>query len=134
MTGQLQQTITKALDKYSCIQAAYLFGSRVRGREKKKSDLDLAVVSTQNISGWERIEMETDLSNQIGVDVDLVIFHQANPLLQHQILKHGRLIMEKSRPERIRQETWARYEYLDTRHLHKELGDLMYKMIVEGLL
>lgn len=127
MNDRLQQIIAQALDKYTCIQAAYLFGSRAREREKKKSDLDLAVVSTEDISGWERIEMETDLSSQIGVDVDLVIFHQANPLLQHQILKHGRLILEKNRSERIRQEKWARYEYLDTRHLHKELGDLIHE-------
>ena len=127
MNNQLWQCITQALDKYSCIQAAYLFGSRARGRAKKKSDLDLAVISAQDISGWERIEMETDLSNQLGIDVDLVIFHQLNPLLQHQILKHGRLIFEKDRSERIRQETRARYEYLDTRYLYKELGDLMHE-------
>ncbi|WP_279614670.1 nucleotidyltransferase domain-containing protein [Desulfovermiculus halophilus] len=71
--------------------------------------------------------METSVSSQIGIDVDLVIFHQAPPLLQHQVLKYGRLIFEKNRSERIRQETWARYEYLDTRYLYKELGDLMHE-------
>ncbi len=127
MKDRLQYAISQALDKYSCIQAAYLFGSRAEGCARDKSDLDLAAVSTEDISGWERIDMETDISNQLGIDVDLVIFHQANPLLQHQILKHGYLVFEKNRSERIRQETWARYEYLDTRHLHKELGDLLHE-------
>jgi hypothetical protein len=51
-----------------------------------------------------------------------VIFHQAQILLQHQILKYGSLIFEQNASERIKQETMARREYLDTRFLFKELA------------
>lgn len=118
--------ISQALSRYSCVQAAYLFGSRARGRAKGKSDLDLALVCSKAVSGLERMEMETQLSDMLLTDVDLVIFHQANPLLQHKILQYGRLVYEMDRGERIRQEKLARYEYLDTQYLHKELGDLIH--------
>ncbi|MFU8769955.1 MAG: type VII toxin-antitoxin system MntA family adenylyltransferase antitoxin [Desulfotignum sp.] len=78
---------------YFCgIAAVYLFGSAATGKMKADSDLDIAVMSAGRIDGFERISMETALSNLLGRDVDLVIFHQAGVLLQHQILKYGCLI------------------------------------------
>ena len=118
--------ISQALSRYSCVQAAYLFGSRAQGRAKGRSDLDLAVVCSRDVFGLERLEVETQLSNMLHADVDLVIFHQANPLLQHKILQYGKLVYEMDRRERIRQEKLARYEYLDTQYLHKELKDLIH--------
>ncbi|MFO8032027.1 MAG: nucleotidyltransferase domain-containing protein [Desulfohalobiaceae bacterium] len=118
--------LQQALSRYSFVQAAYIFGSRATGRAKAESDLDLALVCSRAVSGLERVEMETQLSNRLQADVDLVIFHQANPLLQHKILQYGRLVYEMDRRERIKQEKLARYEYLDTKYLHKELGDLIH--------
>jgi len=126
MNTSEKDSILQALSRYSCVQAAYLFGSRAKGRAKGESDLDLGLVCSRAVSGLERVEMETQLSHMLHADVDLVIFHQANPLLQHKILQYGRLVYERDRRERIRQEKLARYEYLDTKYLHKELGDLIH--------
>jgi len=103
------------------IAAVYLFGSVATGRDRKGSDLDLAIVIKKPISGRERLRIEADLSNRLRRDVDLVVFGQAAPLLQHQILKNGRLICENDPAERIRQEVLARAEYLDTRRLFREI-------------
>ena len=103
------------------IAAVYLFGSTATGRNRKSSDLDLAIVTKRTISGRERLRIEADLSSRLQRDVDLVIFGQAAPLLQHQILKNGRLIYENDPAERIRQEVRARAEYLDTRRLFREI-------------
>jgi len=105
---------------YPFIAALFLFGSRVGDRERAHSDVDLAIVASEPLTSWQRVELETDFSNALKKDVDIVFFGQASPLLQHQILRKGRLIYEKDRKERVRQETFARYAYLDTRHLHKE--------------
>ncbi|OPY06290.1 MAG: hypothetical protein A4E66_02259 [Syntrophus sp. PtaB.Bin001] len=64
-----------------------------------------------------------ELSSILKRDVDLVVFGQATPLLQHQILKYGRLICENDPEERVRQEVMARAEYLDTRNLFREIPD-----------
>ena len=103
------------------IAAVYLFGSAAAGKMRADSDLDIAVMSAGRIDGFERISMETALSNLLGRDVDLVIFHQAGVLLQHQILKYGCLVYERDPAERVRQETISRSQYLDTRYLYKKL-------------
>jgi len=104
------------------IAAVYLFGSFARGVMKKSSDIDLAVMTFRSIPPMKRINWETELSNILKKDVDLVIFSQVGCLLQHQILKYGKLIYEKNAQERVRQETAARREYLDSRFLFKELS------------
>lgn len=103
------------------IAAVYLFGSTATGRERQDSDLDLAIITKSKISGRERLRLEADLSDRIGRNVDLVVFGQVGPLLQHQILKYGRLLCENDPAERVRQEVLARAEYLDTRCLYREI-------------
>ena len=103
------------------IAAVYLFGSAATGKDRRNSDLDLAIISKRIITSRERLKIETELSNRLRRDVDLVVFGQASPLLQHQILKYGRLVSENDPDERVRQEVRARSEYLDTRHLFREI-------------
>ncbi len=121
LSDKLEQFATEHI----FIKAMYIFGSVAQETAKPNSDTDIAIVSNRQVSGWERIELENKLSDQIGADVDLTVFHQASPLLQHQILKYGSLVYEESAEERIRQEVEARYQYLDTRFLYKKLGDLI---------
>ena len=103
------------------IAALYLFGSAATGKMRSTSDIDIAVMSTCGIDGFEKATMETELSNILHRDVDIVVFHQADILLQHQILKYGKLLYVKDDAERVRQETIARRQYLDTRHLYRKL-------------
>lgn len=101
------------------IVAAYVFGSCATGRERPVSDVDIAIMIRGSIDTFERVRMETELSNLLGKDADLVIFGSASPLLRHQILKYGHLVFEANRRERIRQETTARWEYLDSLTLYR---------------
>lgn len=118
--------ITLQIEKYASshdnIVVVYLFGSAATGKMRPSSDLDIAIMSTCRIDGFERIAMETELSNLLHIDVDLVVFHQAEVLLQHQILKYSRLLYEKDSSVRVKQETTSRREYLDTRFLFRELA------------
>jgi len=103
------------------IVAAYIFGSAATGCSRPGSDLDLAIMTLKEMPGCLRIAYETELSNVLDCDVDLVVFGQSGALLQHQILKNGHLVYEADPAARVRQEVLARYEYLDTRFLYKEL-------------
>ncbi|MEI6261223.1 MAG: nucleotidyltransferase domain-containing protein [Deltaproteobacteria bacterium] len=103
------------------VVAIYIFGSAATGKDRPGSDIDLAVMVASAFSGMARVEMETALSNLLCRDVDLVIFGQTAPLLQHQILKYGRLIYEAVPRERILQEVGARRHYLDTAFLYKKM-------------
>lgn len=109
--------------------AIYVFGSTATGKDRPGSDIDLAVMVAGAFPGMARVEMETTLSSLLGRDVDLVVFGQSSPLLQHQILKYGRLIYEAVPRERILQEVGARRHYLDTAFLYKKIktrGNAVY--------
>ena len=53
--------------------------------------------------------------------VEVIVFDQSTPLMQHKVLKYGILIYEGDSHERVRQEVVARYDYFDCQRLHKEL-------------
>jgi len=116
------QNLTRMFRKRKKIAAVYIFGSSATNRNRRRSDLDLAIVAKKTIPLRELLILETNISNQLQRDVDLVVFGQAKTLLQHQIMKYGRLIFENDPKERIRQEVRARAEYLDTRSLFRELA------------
>lgn len=118
---EIAEAVKDFFSSHEQIAAVYLFGSAARGIMRKSSDVDIAVMTFCPIPTMKRISWETELSNILSKDVDLIIFSQAGSLLQHQVLKYGKLLYEKNFKERVRQETTTRREYLDTRFLHKEL-------------
>lgn len=99
--------------------AIYLFGSIATAKNRPGSDIDVAIMVRSRIKGMERVQLETSLSNLLKRDVDLVVFGEASPLLQHQILRNSRLVYEMDPKDRVRQEVAARCEYLDTASLYK---------------
>ena len=115
------QDLTPIFRKRKNIAAVYIFGSTATGRDRRGSDIDLAIIVKKAIAHRERLKLEADLSSLLRQDVDLVVFGHAAPLLQHQILKYGRLVCENDPAERVRQEVRARAEYLDTRRLFREI-------------
>lgn len=54
------------------IAAVYLFGSHATGHQRKRSDLDLGILFHEKINGFARVDMETELSNLLIKDVDLI--------------------------------------------------------------
>ena len=107
--------------KNPAILAAYIFGSTATKKNRSGSDVDIALMIKQPIPGMIKVEWETALSNALLQDVDLVIFDQVGPLLQHQILKYGKIIYESVTKERIKQEVFARRDFLETRFFFKVL-------------
>jgi predicted nucleotidyltransferase len=121
MQNAIFQELTPIFRRRKRIAAVYLFGSTATGGDRRGSDLDLAIVTKKIISSRERLKIEAELSSRFRRDVDLVVFGQVAPLLQHQILKYGRLVCENDPAERVRQEVRARAEYMDTRRLFREI-------------
>ena len=122
ISARALEKIAKFAKSNNVIAAAYVFGSSVAGKERRESDIDIAIMVRGSMGGFERVQLETELSNLLGKDVDLVVFSLASPLLQHQILKYGRIVYEADPGERIRQEVTARREYLDSLVLYHVVG------------
>jgi predicted nucleotidyltransferase len=72
-------------ERYS-IASLGIFGSYVRGEQKKKSDLDLLVEFERAPSLFKYIELEDHLSELVGIKVDLVMKKTLKPHIGRVIL------------------------------------------------
>lgn len=64
-----------------------IFGSYARGENLKSSDLDILVDFEQPVNLLELIGLEQELSEKLGVKVDLVTVRSLNPQLKQYIEK-----------------------------------------------
>ena len=123
ISEDLCKRIVDFASRHADIVAIYIFGSVATAKNRPGSDIDVAIMVRGRVKGMERVQLETSLSNFLEKDVDLIIFGEVTPLLQHQILKYGCLIYERDPKERMRQEIAARREYLDTTFLYRVIED-----------
>ena len=108
------------------IEIAYIFGSIARGTESALSDIDIAIlIDDQQINedkfryGY-KAEILADLMKTLKTNnVDLVILNEANTLLRHRVLYHGRLIYSKNEKKRIEFQTNTIDKYIDFKELMK---------------
>lgn len=101
------------------VDAVYLFGSSVNGKMTGSSDIDLAILFSENkIVDIDKLDIMSRFSSVAGRDVDIVILNDASSLLYHEILLTGKLILEKNRECRIQREVRNRKFYEDYRHIH----------------
>ena len=84
--------ITNFAKSHFEIAAVYLFGSHASDHERARSDIDLGILFIDDMDGFKRIDLETEISNTLKKDVDLVDIRKCGPFLRHQIYKHGQLI------------------------------------------
>ena len=64
-----------------------IFGSFARNEQKKGSDLDILIDLSKNLNFLELIGLEQELSEKLGVKVDLVTQRSVNPKLYNYIQK-----------------------------------------------
>ena len=71
--------------------AVYLFGSTAKGKERKTSDLDLAVLFEEGLDQHQRfqakLQMVNDLEDHLKTKIDLVDLRSADLFFIHQIMR-----------------------------------------------
>ena len=96
--------------------AVYVFGSVGRGQARPDSDVDVAVLLTedppQTLDG-SRGDVAEALERVSGRAVDLVVLNRAPADLVHRVLRAGRLVLETDRAARVAFEVRRRREYFD---------------------
>ena len=83
--ARIKRKIMPILKRYGVMKAA-LFGSVVRGEEKKNSDIDILVDIEKDIGLLEFIGLKQELEDALGHPVDLVEYGTIKPLLRDRIL------------------------------------------------
>jgi uncharacterized protein len=128
--------LAAALDREGVVSAS-LFGSQATGMAGPLSDVDVAVWLDPALSSDERFDLRLKLmtgsSQAIGTDeVDVIPLNDAPPLLRHRAIRDGRLLVERDARQRVRLDTAAILEYLDTAPLRRAVEAGTRRRLAEG--
>jgi predicted nucleotidyltransferase len=128
--------LSHALD-HEGVVAAMLIGSQARGTVGPLSDVDIAVWHDPVLESRARFDLQLDLAGDaasaLGTDeVDIVLLNHAPPLMRHRAIRDGKRLVERDHDERVRLETRAILDFLDTAPLRAELGRGVRRRMKEG--
>ncbi|MEL9991381.1 MAG: nucleotidyltransferase domain-containing protein [Thermoproteus sp.] len=99
---------------------AYLFGSRARGTAREDSDWDVAAYFGRDVTVLEEVALEEELSDALGVEVNVVALDAAPLDLIYTVLNSGVPIYSKDEDRRRSWEIEAYLEYLDWASQYEE--------------
>jgi len=83
--GKLEELKPILKEKFK-VKSIGVFGSYVRGEQKKRSDVDILVEFEEPVGLFEFMELEEYLSNSLGAKVDLVSKKALKPRIGERIL------------------------------------------------
>jgi len=92
----LEERVRNISEKNDIVFMA-IFGSFVRGEQKKNSDVDIAIEFNKEKpkSLLDLIHAENELAEVFGRKVDLGLLHSLNPAVAEDIKKEMRIVYEK---------------------------------------
>ena len=70
----------------------YIFGSIVKGRGRKESDIDIAFLRDKEIDEYELFLLSQKLADILKKEVDLIDLSKTSTVFKIQIIKTGKLI------------------------------------------
>ena len=83
--SKLRQNLPEITLRFQ-VKSLLLFGSYVRGRQRKKSDLDILVEFFEPPTFFEFLALERYLSQLLGVKVDLVMKEALKPAIGKHVM------------------------------------------------
>ncbi len=115
------------------VAAVYLFGSYVKRKERKSSDLDLGILHNTNIDPLKIFESNLEFAVQLeeitGKTVDVVDLEKVNTYILHQMMLDKILILDKNSKRRIDFEVARRKEYFDRKNFYKTYHEQALKRL-----
>lgn len=109
--------------------AVYVFGSRARKDAVTSSDIDLAVLARAKLDPVARWKLQEDLAALAHGDVDLVDLAQASTVMRVQVLRDGKVLVDRSPAERMSFETRAMSAYA---RLNEERREILRDIAARG--
>lgn len=89
------EALMNELSRFSEVRQVILFGSRARGDERPRSDIDLAVVGVQSDQAWTQIRQVAEEARTL-LSIDLLRFEQADAAIKDSILREGKILYERT--------------------------------------
>ena len=129
MTEKIIAKIIEYFKSKNEVVSVYLFGSYVKEKQHKKSDLDIAVLVSNNIDNNYSVEL-FDLIKE--VEIEIKILNDTQLFFQFQVIKTGKKIYCSDEKYRIRYEARVMSEYQDFKPYIDYYNKCMHKHIKEG--
>ncbi|MBW8879061.1 MAG: nucleotidyltransferase domain-containing protein [Acidobacteria bacterium] len=95
ITSDEIQKVVSFLDRQFGLDTLWLFGSEAAGTARLDSDIDLAALFRRRPSTLELFDARAELAAILLRDIDLVDLDQTSPILGMQVLRHGRLLVDR---------------------------------------
>ena len=86
--------LSKIFQRYSQIQAVYLFGSRASGKTHQESDCDLAIVPQGAGFRSHRLDILSDLAKVGFCNIDLIFLDTTDIVLQYEAVRMNKVIYQ----------------------------------------
>lgn len=112
------QKIIEKLAKEFGVKVAIVFGSVARGKEKGKSDIDLAIFADKKFYEEKFSDFIYELMEAEAIEqreIDVVPISGENPILLYNIFNDGIPVYVKNEEEYLNLRSWARFVYEDSR-------------------
>jgi uncharacterized protein len=116
----LLDRVAERLDERFGLDALWLFGSAAKGTATAASDIDLAALFRQRPSTAEILDVREELGGWLARDVDLVDLDAASPILVMQVLRHGKILLDRNPIRRSRFVAAAPGNYEDLMIVRRE--------------
>lgn len=108
----------------NAIIATYIFGSISKGKIRKSSDIDIAILlDAAHLKSFSVPSFITILEKAMACRVDVVILNRSDEVLKYEVRRTGRLIFERFPTLRKRFEIKGRKTFEDFLYLHKKYVD-----------
>jgi len=119
--------IAKIAKKFQ-LKLIVIFGSFANGKNRKDSDLDIAILGLRGVSFDEQMGITNELSLIFNKDIDLSVLNRANPLLLFQASKNP-ILLYGSRQDFLKFKLYAFNAYNDYAPYFKMEKNLNKKII-----
>ena len=134
LTSQEIDALTSAAAKVLAegpFVAAYLYGSVARGQPA--NDIDIAVLFSGAVD-WRLVEtVAAKLQSAVpGMEMDVRPLNRAHPRFCANVLREGKLLVERDRKARLEFEARAIVEWLDFKPVWERQRQLMFERWLNG--
>lgn len=121
------------------VVSAFLFGSAVKKRLTKLSDLDIAVVLDKTVSPDKYYQVRLSLLDQLGriiksKPLDIAVLNNASPLLVQLVITQGELIFCQNEDLKVNFQVRALQKFDDAFYLRKVYYHYLEKRVKENKL
>ena len=125
----VKKKLLRYFKKHKEVLFAYIFGSQIKKKTNKFSDIDIAIfidkikINDELYRYGYQAETLTDIMNLLGTNkVDLVILNDVKPLFKHRVIYFGELIHSINEKERINFQVDTINKYMDYKMLQKKIS------------